>query len=139
VTLQEKLLYHHLHPVKVAADASALVITAALLWQQHLFRAVAVGIALPVGASIFVLSFAAEETWSLVRSGRHRSVGVMAIVVLVRTAATFVFWIGAWYRSLTVCVIALAAGALTWADIRALGRPTDPGRTWALARRAGLI
>ena len=139
MTLREKLLYHHFLPVKVAADASALIIAAALLWQQHLLRAVAVGIALPVGTSIFVLWFAAEETWSLLRSGRHRSLGVTAIIVLVRTAAAFVFWAGAWYRSLPVCVIALAAGALTWADIRVLARPTGLTSLWSLARRAALV
>ena len=97
VTLREKLLYQQLHPIKLGADAAALFIAAVLLWEQHLLRALVVAAALPLGASLVMLSSTAEETWARLRSGQHERLAVTAAIVCIRVAAMFAIWAGAWY------------------------------------------
>ncbi|HTI42973.1 MAG TPA: hypothetical protein VL693_14195 [Vicinamibacterales bacterium] len=139
MTLREKLLYQQLHPMTLGADASALLIAAVLLWQQHLLRALVVATALPLGASIVVLSSTAEETWARLRSGRHERVAVTAAIVCIRIAAMFLFWTAAWYRSVTLCAAALGAGALTWTDIHPVRQRVDVHARWASGREQVVV
>ena len=117
MTLREKLLYHHDHPAKLVVDASAAVVAAVLLWQQHLIRAAAVGLVMPAIASACVLWFADLETLKVLRWGRYEARTVTSTMVLVRIAGVFVFWGGAWYRSVMVCFAGLVVIALTWVRI----------------------
>ena len=117
MTLREKLLCHHDHPAKLVVDAIAAVVAAALLWQQHVIRAAAVGLVVPALASACVLWFADLETLKDVRWGRYEARTVTSTMVLVRIAGVFVFWGGAWYRSVMVCLAGLVVIALTWVRV----------------------
>ncbi len=103
MTLREKLLHHHNHPAKAVVDAIAAVVAAVLLWQQHVIRAAAVGLVVPAVASACVLWFADLEKLKKLRW----------TMVLVRIAGVFVFWGGAWYRSVMVCLAGLIVIAFT--------------------------
>ena len=126
MTLREKLLYHHAHPVKLAADVSAGAIAAWLLWNQHLLRAAAVGLGLPAIASFFVLRLADFER--LKRSplgqyvGRHMSLPLQVAAVV----GVIIFAGAAWYRSIFYCIVGLLVVAFVWT--RGLLRPSSrPG------------
>ena len=95
MTFGEKLLYHHNHPAKVAMDVVCLVVAGVLIWQQHLYRAMAVGIGGPLIASAIVLAFMGVSA--------HRT--LTWPVVAIRIAGAFVFWLGAWYRSVFWCFV----------------------------------
>jgi hypothetical protein len=114
MTLREKLLYHHAHPVKLAADVSAGALAAWLLWNQHLLRAGAIGLGLPALASLFVLQFADFER--LKRSPLGRYVGTHMSLPLQVTAVVgvIIFAGAAWYRSIFYCVVGLAVVAFVW-------------------------
>jgi hypothetical protein len=53
MTFREKLLYHEVHPAKIIIDVTTALAAAVLLWQQHLLRAAAVGLAPPIIASLW--------------------------------------------------------------------------------------
>ena len=143
MTLREKLLSHHDHPAKLVVDAIAAVVAAGLLWQQHLIRAAAVGLVAPAVASACVLWFADLETLKALRWGRYEAGTVTLTWVLVRIAGVFVFWGGAWYRSVMVCLAGLVVIALTWVRVnlstesdRARLSSTSARRQWASISRA---
>jgi hypothetical protein len=117
MTLREKLLYHHGHRAKLAVDAIAAVVAAMLLWQQHWIRAAAVGLVLPAIASACVLWFADLKTPKELRWGGDQARTVTWTTVAVRIAGVFVFWGGAWSRSVILCLAGLVAIALTWVRV----------------------
>jgi hypothetical protein len=108
MTFGDKLLYHHEHPAKLAMDLIFLVAAGVLIWQQHLYRAIAVGIGGPLVASAIVLPFVTMParrtfTWA---------------AVAIRIAGALVFWLGAWYRSIFYCVVGLLIIAAPWIRTR---------------------
>ena len=107
MTFTEKLLYHHDHPAKVAADVVCLMVAGVLIWQQHLYRAIAVGIGGPLLVSVAILAFAnvtaRSTTWQ---------------AVAFRVAGAFVFWGGAWYKSVLYCTVGILLIAFPWARAR---------------------
>jgi hypothetical protein len=117
MTLREKLLYHHNHPAKLVVDVLAVIAAAALLWQQHLYRAAAVGLAVPAIASAGVLWFADGDTLKDLRLGRYEARAVTWAMVMIRVAGVFVFWGGAWYRSAMVSLVGLIVIGLTWVRV----------------------
>src|SRR5258706_4977859 len=132
MTFSEKLLRHHDHPAKVAADASAAIIAGVLLWQQHLARAAVVGVAVPSIASACVLWFA-DFGCHRAPSSRVRVSTWMS--TMVRLAGVFVFWGGAWYRSAALCLAGLAVVALTWLRLNPSSEPDRALQVSASVRR----
>jgi hypothetical protein len=114
MTLREKLLYHKIHPAKLLVDVSALIAAAVLLWQQHLLRAIAVGIVLPALASACVILFADLEKQKDSRFGRYVAGNLTRPVEAALGLGVLLFWGGAWYRSTMVCLAGLIVIALTW-------------------------
>jgi len=135
MTLREKLVYHHEHPAKLVLDAIAAVVTAVLLWQQHLIRATAVGLVVPAVASACVLWFADLETLKELRRGHSKARTVTWTIVLARIAGVFLFWGGAWYRSVMVCLAGLVAIALTSVRVRLSTELDRAYLSWTSARR----
>jgi hypothetical protein len=126
MSLRQQLLYHHNHPAKLVVDVLAVLAAAVLLWQQHLYRAAAVGLVVPAIASACVLWFADCDTLKELRFGRYEARAVTWAMVMIRVAGVFIFWGGAWYRSTMVCLAGLIVIALTWVRVPAV-RTRSPG------------
>ena len=108
MTFGEKLLYHHDHPAKVAMDVVCVAVAAVLIWQQHLYRAIAVGVGGPLIASAIVLA--------LMNVSAQRS--LTWPVVAVRVAGAFTVLLGAWYKSVFWCAIGVLVIAFPWVRTR---------------------
>src|SRR5476649_2434372 len=117
MTIREKLLYHHNHPAKLVVDVIVVIAGAVLLWQQHLYRAAVIGLVVPAFASACVMLFADCETLKELRFGPYEARKTTWLMVAIRIAGVFVFWGGAWYRSVRVCLIGLIVIALTWVRV----------------------
>jgi hypothetical protein len=115
MTLREKALYHQIHPAKLVIDVSTAIVAAVLLWQQHLLRAIAVGIVLPVITSACVILFADLETQKQSRFGRYVAGSMTPPMEAARVFGVCLFWGGAWYRSVLVCTGGLLVIAIAWA------------------------
>ena len=135
MTLQEKLLCHHDHPAKLVVDAMAAVVAAVLIWQQHVIRAAAVGLVVPAITSACVLWFSDLETLKGLRFRRSQARSLTSTMVLVRITGVFVFWGGAWYRSVMVCVAGLVAIALTWVRVDLSAESYRARLSWTSAER----
>ena len=114
MTLREKLLYHKIHPAKLLVDVSTLIAAAVLLWQQHLLRAIAVGIVLPGMASACVILLADLQKQKDSRFGRYVAANMTWPVQAAHGFGVMLFWGGAWYQSALVCILGLLVIALAW-------------------------
>ena len=115
MTLRQKLLYHQVHPAKIIVDVTTALAAAVLLWQQHLLRAAAVGLAPPIIASLLVIQVANLEKVKQSPIGRYIGGNMTPPLEVARLAGMFIFWGAAWYRSIFYCSVGLLVIAFAWA------------------------
>jgi hypothetical protein len=63
LTLKERILYHQIHPSKLATDWSSGVMAALLFWQHRQALGLLVGLAPSVVVSPFLIQFADLGQW----------------------------------------------------------------------------
>jgi len=94
----EAILVHQVHPVKLAFDIGASLISNLLLWRHRLGAGLLSRYLLPVAGSVVVLRFADLERLRHTRRGRyvleHMSTSSMAL----RLAGDTLMAVGAWRR-----------------------------------------
>jgi hypothetical protein len=94
----ETILLHQVHPVKLAFDISASVISNFLLWQRRLGAAILTRYTLPVVGSLFVLRFADVERLRDTRQGRYVLQHMPPAATALRLTGDVVMGFGAWRR-----------------------------------------
>ena len=114
MTPREKLLYHQVHPAKMIIDVTTALAAAVLLWQQHLLRAAALGLAPPIITSVLVMQFANLEKVKRSPIGRYIGRNMTPPLEVARLAGVFIFWGAAWYRSVFYCSVGLLVIAFAW-------------------------
>ena len=114
MTLRDKLLYHHAHPAKLLVDVVCAIIAAWLFWEQHLLRAVAVGLVPPALASAIVLQFADLERVKQSAIGRYVTRYMSLLLHVTAVAGVIIVWLAAWYRSIFYCVVGLLIVTFAW-------------------------
>ena len=114
MTFGEKLRYHHVHPAKLGTDVVSAIVAAVLLWQQHLLRAIAIGLAPPIIASLLVIQFANVEKVTQTRLGRYVGRNMPMAMEFIKVVGVFIFWGAAWYRSVFYCIVGLLVIAFAW-------------------------
>jgi hypothetical protein len=108
VELREQVLYHQIHPLKLAVDISGSVASTVLLWKHSLLA----GMLVTFLPSIVVS--AAMVRWMDLRRqkgsalGRYVAFHMTRIAEAVRFGGQVVIWIGAWAHAGSV----IAAGAV---------------------------
>ena len=111
---RDRLLYHHAHPAKLAVDAICAVTAAWMFWEQHLLRAVAIGLVPPALTSLLVLQFIDLERVKQSRVGRHVGRHMSLPLHITAVAGVVIFWLAAWYRSIFYCVVGLLIVLFAW-------------------------
>jgi hypothetical protein len=74
MTTDERVLYHQIHPAKLATDLVAEVVSVMLVWRGHLRSGLVVHLGAPVLGSMIVL----PRTSELERLGRVARGGICA-------------------------------------------------------------
>ena len=113
----EKVLYHQIHPAKLAADVSGSIVSTYLMWRRR-FVAAMLAAFVPAGvASILVIRYADLERRKHSRFGRymHRYMD-RRVLDAWRFFGQVVMWVGAWYRVGKLVPIGLAIAVAAWAS-----------------------
>jgi hypothetical protein len=110
----EAVLLHQVHPVKLAADISASVISNALLWQHRLLPGLLVRYLLPIAGSALVLSTTDMTTLRGTAAGQYVLAHMPPAAQAIRLAGDVVMLIGAWRRSPTVLLAGAAIIIAGW-------------------------
>ena len=107
VTLSEKVLYHQIHPAKLATDISAEIVSLYFLWQHELVLGLILHFVPPVVTSAVLVPFGNFEVQKHSRLGRYISWHMTRAIEAIRFAGDIVAVFGAWFR-----LPALIAGGL---------------------------
>jgi hypothetical protein len=111
---RDAVLLHQVHPLKIAADVSASLISNVLLWRHQLGAALAVRILLPLAGSGAVMTMCDVESLRDTEAGRYVLEHMPSDAVAIRLAGDAVMAVGAWRRSLNTLGLGLLIVAVGW-------------------------
>jgi hypothetical protein len=114
MTLQEKTLYHQIHPLKLFTDISAEFVSLYLFWKRKLIAGLFVMFVPPILASALIIRLANLETYKQSAFGRYVRLYMTSPVVLVRVLGTVMTHLGAWYRLPVLIPLGLMTVLLGW-------------------------
>ncbi|WP_437928655.1 hypothetical protein WMF37_05155 [Sorangium sp. So ce291] len=126
MTREEKLLYHQIHPLKLATDFASSAASSIVLWRHELALAMAIGFLPSIAVTALLLRFADLEQRKDSAFGRYVRRNMSGAVVAQRATGQAVMWIGAWSRQGVVIALGLLVVALAWAS--GVGRPAEETR-----------
>jgi hypothetical protein len=95
---RDALLVHQVHPVKLAFDITASLISNALLWQHRLVAGLASRYLLPVVGSALVLSFADLDRLSNTKRGQYVLRHMPPASTALRLGGDTLMAVGCWRR-----------------------------------------
>jgi hypothetical protein len=111
---REKVLYHQIHPLKLAADISGGIASTWLLWQHEFLLAMLAAFLPAVAASVVVLRWMHFERQRDSAFGRYVAFHMTRVAEAVRIAGLTVIWIGAWNQTVWMIVAGAAVVVLGW-------------------------
>lgn len=98
MTLQEKVLYHQIHPAKVAVDISASIVSGYLVWQHQALLGIVIAFAMAIVGSLLVMRFCDLEWLADSRLGRYVAWHMTKPIEVWRMGGQIVMWLGCWYH-----------------------------------------
>ena len=113
---REKVLYHQIHPAKLAADIGASLVSTYLMWRRRFAWAMLAAFVPAVLASILVIRYADLERLKRSSFGRYMHRYMNRRVEAWRFLGQVVIWVGAWYRVGELVPIGWAIVVGAWAS-----------------------
>jgi hypothetical protein len=114
MTLQEKVLYHQIHPLKLAADIGCEPVSLYFLWQHDLFIGLVTHFGPPVVASLWLIGRADLEPCKNSAGGAFLRRHMTRTVEVIRLAGDLAMIAGAWANRPSVIGCGLAVVVLAW-------------------------
>ncbi len=114
MTLQEKSLYHQIHPLKLFTDWSTGIVALYSLWQHDLITALIIGVVPPVIVSLLLVRFVNFEKYKESRFGKYVSQYMTRTIELIRLAGYAIMAIGAWFHFMLLIPLGLLVVLLGW-------------------------
>jgi hypothetical protein len=108
MTLQEKILYHQIHPLKLAADIGSEPVS------LYLFFGLATHFVPPIAASLWLIARADLEAYKNSAGGAFLRRHMTRTVEAIRLLGDLLMALGAWIRRPSIIAIGLAIVVLAW-------------------------
>jgi hypothetical protein len=114
MTLSEKILFHQVHPLKLATDIGAAIASFYFLWQHQLAIGLLTHFIPPPIGSAAVIGFAELESY------KHSSLGAYLVRYMTpaaqaaRLAGDLITVVAAWYQSPGGLILGLAIITAAW-------------------------
>ena len=112
----EKVLYHQIHPAKLAADVGGSLASTYLMWRRRFVAAMLAAFVPAVLASVLVIRYADLEKRKHSPFGRYIGRYMDRRVEAWRFVGQVVVWVGAWYRVGKLVPIGVAIVVAAWAS-----------------------
>jgi hypothetical protein len=99
MSLCEKVLYHQIHPVKLAVDLASGLLSTWFIWNHEVWTAMAIAWLPPVIVSAVMLrtmDFSRQRDSAF---GRYVAFHMSHTAEAVRMSGQVAMWIGAWYHA----------------------------------------
>jgi hypothetical protein len=114
MTLNDRILFHQIHPAKLATDASAAVLCLYFFWQRDLALAIGVAMVSPLIASGLVLRFVDLEALKQSALGVYVKRYMTPAMQLLRVCGFLVMAIAAWSHAPVAILAGLAVVSAGW-------------------------
>jgi len=114
LSLREKVLYHQIHPLKLAVDISGAVASTWLLWRHDLLFGMLATLPPSVVASATMLRWMDFEPQRDSAFGRYVAFHMTHLAEAIRFAGQIVIWVGAWFQVGWLIAAGAAVVALGW-------------------------
>ncbi len=98
MNLEEKVLYHQIHPIKLATDWGTTPLALYFFWRRKLLPALLFTFAPPILASFILIRFFDLESYKHSRVGRYVNQYMTPATQAMRVVGAIVMTIGAWYH-----------------------------------------
>jgi hypothetical protein len=112
----EKVLYHQIHPAKLAADVGGSLVSTYLMWRRRFAWAMLAAFVPAFVASVLVMAYADLERRKHSPFGRYMQRYMNRRVEAWRFFGQVVIWVGAWYRVGKLIPIGWAIVVAAWAS-----------------------
>jgi hypothetical protein len=123
MTLREKVLYHQIHPAKLATDILAGLASLYFFWNHQLWLGLAVHLVPPIVASALLTRFADLEPLRASPLGQYVGRYMTRTVEGVRLLGDLIMVVGAWMHLWWLIPLGVAVVAAAWLSGR-LSQPT---------------
>jgi hypothetical protein len=114
VTQREKMLYHQIHPAKLAADIGCEPLSLLLLWRHDAVAGLATHFLPPIIASVLVMRYGRLERLRDSAAGAHLLRRMSRPVEAARAAGDFIMMGGAWFHQPGTIAIGLCVVVAAW-------------------------
>jgi hypothetical protein len=116
MTLKEKMLFHQIHPAKLATDGLSAAVSLYFFWQHELLPALATHFLPPLLASFLLVRYVTLEPYQQSPFGRYVERHMTKFIEGVRTFGDLVMVLGAWVHDWMLIVLGLAVVAGAWCN-----------------------
>ena len=124
MTLKEKILYHQIHPAKLAADIGAEIVSLPILWYHFLWWGLAAHFAPAFMASALLLRFGDFNAIKNAPRGNYLRRYMTRPAEATRFLADIAMMVAAWYHRPTIIAIGLLAVLAAWTHGLLLRQPS---------------
>ena len=114
MTLSEKILFHQVHPAKLATDVAAAVISFYFLWRHQLVIGLLTHFIPPPTGSAVVICAANLDHYKNSNLGGYLARYMTPMAQATRLAGDLITVVAAWYQSLAGIVFGLAIILAAW-------------------------
>jgi hypothetical protein len=116
MTLQEKILYHQIHPLKLAADIGCEPISLYFFWRHNLLLGLITHFAPPIAASLWLIFRANLEAYKDSAGGAFLRCHMTRTVEAIRLTGDILMAVGAWIHLPSLIALGVAIIVLAWAS-----------------------
>lgn len=114
MTLAEKILFHQIHPFKLATDIGASILSLYFLWQQQLLIGLLIHFIPPPIGSAAVIAFAKLEPYKHSSLGAYVARYMTPAAQATRVAGDLITVVAAWYQSPGGLIVGLVIIIAAW-------------------------
>jgi len=122
MTRDEKALYHQIHPVKLATDITASIVSTYLLWQHDLVIALAAMFIPSILVSLALIRWADLTPYRDSALGRYLSIYMTRAVQTTRLAGAVVMALAGWWHLAWLIAAGLVVIMLAWLNGKIMPR-----------------
>ena len=114
MTLKEKILFHQVHPVKLAADIGAAVVSLYFFWQHDLVVGLLIHLIPPPIGSFAVIRFANLDGYKNSQLGAYLLRYMTPTAQATRLLGDIVMVVAAWFHSPIGIAVGIAIVLVAW-------------------------
>lgn len=124
MTLNERVLYHQIHPLKLTADIGCEPVSLYFFWHYDLALGLATHFVPPIAASLILIRCADFEAIKRSRAGAYLRRNMTRIVEGIRFAGDIVMVLGAWFHRPPLIIAGLVVIVIAWSS-GGIRKPSD--------------